>query len=259
MKIWVLSDLHNEHYEWAPPSIPDADICIAAGDIARGAQEHADWLAYYVRPHMPVISVLGNHEYYRHTIEYENSEAQFSSRRHDIHVLENMTWTYGGVRFVGCTLWTDFYLDNTPERSVRAAAAGMNDFRLIRTKAGRFTPLMSTELHRTSVQFLIETLETPFDGETVVVTHHSPSPRSVAEHYEGDALNAAFSSNLDVIIERYQPAAWIHGHTHTSFDYEIGRTRVICNPRGYGMENHMDFDPAKVIEIGGYQPKPPGF
>ena len=33
---------------------------------------------------------------------------------------------------------------------------------------------------------------------------------------------------------------WVHGHTHSSFDYNIHGTRVVCNPRGY--EDH-DLNP----------------
>lgn len=261
MRIWILSDVHDEVYSWAPPSIPDADICIVAGDIGRAAQEHADWVAYYIRPHMPCVSVLGNHEFYGSWLNRERSEAQWQSRKHDIHILDDMTWTEGGVRFVGATLWTDFYLRPDPEDvrdSVQTAALQMRDYSQIHVEDRKFTPAYTAEMHATSIQFIVDTLETPFDGETVVVTHHSPSPRSISEHYSGDPLNAAFHSNLDALIEKYQPALWVHGHTHDSCDYQIGRTRVICNPKGYGMENWDRFDPALVVEIGEPKPKPPG-
>lgn len=255
MKIWTLSDLHTEAGSWAPPSIPDADLCIIAGDIGRGAQEAVEWAAAYVRPHMPVIGVLGNHEFYRHYVERERSAAQHHGWRHDIQMLDDMVWTIGEVRFVGATLWTDFHLDGDPSGSIKAAADVMNDFRLIGTEAGRFSPQKSIQLHLRSVAYIESVLKQPFEGETVVVTHHTPSPRSTHADYKGDALNAAFSSNLDDLIERYQPTAWIHGHTNSSFDYQIEDTRIVCNPKGYGSEN-KDFDPALVIEIGGYDPRP---
>ena len=31
-------------------------------------------------------------------------------------------------------------------------------------------------------------------------------------------------------------ALWIHGRTHTFFDYRVRVTRVDCNPRGYPSE-----------------------
>ena len=105
--------------------------------------------------------------------------------------------------------------------------------------------------------FIAAALADPFDGTTVVITHHTPSPKSVHPRYAGDALNAAFSSNLEhLMIGSKAPALWIHGHTHDSYDYVVnGCTRVVANPRGYtgrygavGQENAL-FNPGLVIEV----------
>lgn len=66
-------------------------------------------------------------------------------------------------------------------------------------------------------------------------------------------LNACFVSDLEARILRWQPQLWMHGHTHDSFDYRIGATRVIANPRGYardGVAENKSFDPGLVIEVG---------
>jgi len=55
-------------------------------------------------------------------------------------------------------------------------------------------------------------------------------------------------SDLSSEIERWQPDLWVHGHVHDSFDYRVGRTRVLCNPRGCGDENR-DFNPGLVVEV----------
>lgn len=68
---------------------------------------------------------------------------------------------------------------------------------------------------------------------SVVVTHHAPSIHSIVDRYKSNPVSAAFASNLDELILEYQPRIWIHGHTHESFDYRIGKARVVCNPRGY--------------------------
>ncbi|MBU1335727.1 MAG: metallophosphoesterase [Alphaproteobacteria bacterium] len=268
MKIWVLSDLHNEVGRYKLSEIPEADVCIAAGDIDRGARESVDWLAAHVRPSMPVVAVLGNHEFYGHTIEREISEAGYWGRQRDVQMLDDSVTVIDGVRFIGATLWTSFDLysdgqEHHRDRYMKAARTGMNDYRMIATKDGRFTPEMSRELHLASVAFLDEALAVPFAGDTVVVSHHCPSIRSVHEVHEGDPVTPAFSSDLDWLIEKHQPALWVHGHTHSSFDYEIGATRVVCNPRGYhrwveNQDENKGFDPAMVVEIGGYQPTPPG-
>lgn len=93
-------------------------------------------------------------------------------------------------------------------------------------------------------------LRRPFDGATVLVTHHLPSYRSVAPNFGGHPLNPCYASNLDGLIERYKPALWIHGHTHMSCDYQLGATRVVCNPRGYVNHNlNVDFKAGLVLRI----------
>ena len=102
-------------------------------------------------------------------------------------------------------------------------------------------------LHKRSRAFIEAELAKPFEGATVVVTHHAPHPRSMHSHYGSDLLSAAYVSDLTAVIEAGQPNLWVHGHVHENFDYRVGATRVVCNPHGYGVENQK-FDPGLVIE-----------
>ena len=91
-------------------------------------------------------------------------------------------------------------------------------------------------------------LAEPFDGKTVVVTHHAPSSQSVHPRYARDLLTPAFASNLEKLMDGDRAALWIHGHMHESFDYEIYDTRVVCNPRGYAPRALApDFRPDLVV------------
>jgi Icc-related predicted phosphoesterase len=132
------------------------------------------------------------------------------------------------------------------------ARRGMNDHRKIKWGIGEnsrnFTPEDALKLHKTSKNWLKERFSEPFSGKTVVLTHHCPSERSVHAKYAGQVLNHAFFSALDAEIEEWKPAYWIHGHTHVGFDYMLGETRVICNPKGYPGEN-AGFDPNLEVEI----------
>ena len=88
----------------------------------------------------------------------------------------------------------------------------------------------------------------------VVVTHHLPSQRSVAPRLEGSQLNAFFVCDCERIIEEGGPGFWIHGHTHTVCDYQLGETRVprvLCNPFGYRGEGQTGFVEKLVVEVGG--------
>ena len=103
----------------------------------------------------------------------------------------------GGVRFVGATLWTDYLLYGEDERprAMRHARFGMNDHNCIGwgdRRASSFRPTHALGLHERSRFFLDRALAQPFNGPTVVVTHHAPSVRSIAKRYRGDPLNPAF-------------------------------------------------------------------
>jgi hypothetical protein len=162
----------------------------------------------------------------------------------------------GGVRFLGCTLWTDYDLYATPVMSQDVARRSLSDHRLIENGGNVFLPRDALTQHRLDRAWLEQALSEPFDGATVVVTHHCVSQRSVHERWRGDPLTPAFSSNLDALVERSGAALWIHGHTHDSFDYTIGKTRVVCNPKGYGSRRvpgiyeNKAFDARLVIDVG---------
>ncbi|MEW8692247.1 MAG: hypothetical protein AB2535_14320 [Candidatus Thiodiazotropha endolucinida] len=105
-------------------------------------------------------------------------------------------------------------------------------------------------MHEASRDWLAIMLAEPFDGRTVVVTHHAPSSQSVHPRYARDLLTPAFASNMENLMDSNRAALWIHGHTHDSFDYEIYETRVVCNPRGYSPEAlNPDFRPDCVVDI----------
>lgn len=113
----------------------------------------------------------------------------------------------------------------------------------------RWTPEDSVNDHRKMLAYVDHVTRDP--GSYIVVGHHCPSELSVAEMYKGNLLNAAFRSGLDAFIEqRPQIKYWLHGHTHYNFNYWIGETRVVCNPRGYvGHESSADWFKLQYMEI----------
>jgi Icc-related predicted phosphoesterase len=205
---------------------------------------------------IPVVMVMGNHEYYRRFVASELALARAQAPAFNVHLLENDTVILGGVRFVGATFWTDYCIfGDAHQRTVMAAcAAAMNDHRRIGFQKDpwlRFRPQEASRLHHGSKAYIESVLKMPFfDGPTAVITHHAIHRDSILAKYRNDLVTGAFVSDMSATIETYQPALWVHGHVHNSCDYLLGATRVVCNPRGYGLEN-PNFNAALVVEIGG--------
>jgi len=247
MRIRILSDLHHEHFGGNRP-LPEvrADLVVLAGDI-HSHDLGIEW-AGRAFGKTPVIYVPGNHEFYSAHMGRLDRKMREAARRHGVHLLQNEAVELDGVRFLGATLWADFALYGSPGDELAQAMAlrVMPDFSCIATDQGKFTPAACIALHRAARAWLDEQLDTPYAGRTVVVTHHAPSERSVPQQYKGNQLSPAFSSNLDHLVSKAD--LWIHGHTHTCFDYRLGPARVVANPGGYPGENE-EFDPALVVEI----------
>ena len=238
-----MSDLHEEFGPFDIPHV-DSDVMVLAGDVQCGCNTRPLLESACKRGY--VIYVLGNHEYYHHDFD-EVSRFWLGLDMKNLFVLENSTKIIGNTRFVGATLWTN--MNDRDPRTMKVASIEMADYSVIDKGASKLCPEDTISCFGRSVKFLEEELQKGFRGPTVVVTHHLPSYKSIAPQFEGDSVNGAFASALDGLILKYHPAAWIHGHTHASCDYRIGRTRVVCNPRGYSDDDNPDFQPGLVIQI----------
>lgn len=252
MKLNVLSDLHLSR---GPLAIPenDADLVVLAGDIAR-PRGAVSWASGFAKP---VLYVPGNHEF------YGSSLAATTSRLHElcagtpVQLLDDGECIIDGVRFLGSTLWTDFQLFGDSGRAMAAAAAMsyMRDFSRIRlddASDAPFTPDACAARFARHAAWLASQLDEDHDGPTVVITHHAPSRQSIAARFEGSPINACFVSDAEHLLGAPRVQAWIHGHTHDSFDYRIAGTRVVCNPRGYvkdGVLENARFDPDFIVEV----------
>src|SRR5260221_11511324 len=132
----------------------------------------------------------------------------------------------------------------------------MNDYSLIKIRdpmdrtTRKILPDDTYNIHLAAKRFVSEELSMYFDSLRIVMTHHAPSFRSVPEEWCRDNLTPCYVSSLDGLIEEYQPNLWVRGHLHTSADYQIGMTRIVCNPRGYMPDDlNPGFKPELVIEL----------
>lgn len=255
MKIRVLSDLHLECDEPEAIAHVDADLVILAGDIHNHA-EGIRWAAETFDIDTPVVYLPGNHEYYDGDFgALEVAMRDAASNVENVHYLNNDTLIDrdGRWRVLGTTLWTDFELFGASQEAVTASIAAaekvMLDFRgpiQVTWPSGAaanatadstanprlFTAADTLALHRHARMWLARQLAEPFAGKTIVVTHHAPHRDSLAERFANDLASAGFISHLTDLVG--PPVdVWIHGHTHTPFDYVANGTRIVCNPRGY--------------------------
>jgi predicted phosphohydrolase len=263
MRLLVISDVHLEFgpFRLSEP-MPEFDVAVFAGDMHQPINAAIDWLSDQRKAGplrgREIIYVAGNHEFYKSEMKGNLVAGAERAGAEGIHLLHRRTVNIGDVRFIGCTLWTDYRLLGTPKPSMVFAGQELNDHRLIRYREdsghySRFMPWHAAAEHRLDRTFLRDELSKPHEGPTVVVTHHAPHPQSVQLRHQGSALSPAFVSDLSTLIEEYQPELWIHGHDHGSHDYIVGGTRVLANQAGYpnvhGDRENRWFDPHCVVEV----------
>lgn len=267
MKLQIMSDLHLEFdpsfrvpYAGADVLILSGDICVA-DTLGRGpASPHStkatEWRSFFkdcADNFDHVIYVMGNHESYHGRVDKTVSIIKETLSIHEnIHVLDNEKVQIDDFLFLGTTLWTDINKMNPITESI--IQGSMNDFRYITFKDRdiyrKLIPYDTAVFHKNALNFIQESCK---DSEKVIVCgHHAPSYQSVHPNYQNDSdyhINFAYNSNLEnFIAELPQIKLWTHGHVHDSFDYMIGGTRVVCNPKGYYDQNKY-FEAEKVFEV----------
>lgn len=211
MRIRVLSDLHTEVEAWRPPEV-DADVVVVAGDVSDGAADTADWIARSF-PGRETLYVHGNHENYDGVALSRPGSERVDRGNAGVRLLDRGCVVLDSVRFLGCTLWSDFALSRSPAATMARARDALHEFRAARDHDGTpFTPERALARHRADRDWLAASLARRHDGPTVVITHHAPHPRSQHERHAGKILSAAYVSDLSDLIERSGPALWIHGH-----------------------------------------------
>ena len=252
MRIYYMSDLHLEfdvdssHFYNTWRAVPMGranrhDVLVLAGDIS--VRTDVQFIKLISDKFKYVVVVFGNHEYYHGRIDKVERIIRASlSDCTNVYILQNESVTLDGVSFHGTTLWTDMNKGNPITQNI--VNSGINDFKLIKYKNSdgafyRFGVKDAMKEHIIAKQFLADNIK----KDDVVVTHMAPTYLSIHEDYKNDMhVNGAYASDLSELILDTQPAVWFHGHVHNSFDYLIGDTRVLCNPRGYSDQN-LTFNP----------------
>lgn len=285
MKVAVASDIHLEfgpiellNTEGAKVLILSGDICVAKDldrpnnpygviDTSSRADRILDFFKKCSEEFETVIYILGNHEHYHGDInESLDILKDFLAHLSNVHVLEKQCVKVEDFMIFGCTLWTD--MNKEDPNTLFHIRDYMNDYRTIKNKAvpvffngedgkkhsrsSKFLPEDSVQHHKDTLRILKEQIVENQNAKWIVAGHHAPSKLSTKPQYEHDVMvNGAYSSNLsEFILDHPQIKLWTHGHTHHEFDYMIGSTRILCNPRGYdGYEEQSYTFKLKFIEV----------
>ena len=262
-------EIELKNTEGADVLVLSGDICVAKDLAFTDSIKSEKWMKFFEQvsaefPH--VIYIMGNHEHYHG--DFAKSYGQLKTALAElpnIHVMEKESINFGDVTFVAGTLWTD--MNKEDPNTLFGIKSYMNDYRIIEnsdamvhfkapvygtkedgstdyhnvvsqefhTRPGKFTPELSVIEHKSMLQFIRDMIDHRPEHKFVVVGHHAPSKQSTKPKYQDDVMvNGAYSSELsEFILDRPQIKVWTHGHTHDPFDYMIGSTRIVCNPRGY--------------------------
>ena len=246
------------------------------------ADRYMEFFAQVSRTFPKVIYVMGNHEHYDGDFKYTKGILQRAlAEFENVHVLEKETLELGDITFIGATIWTD--MNGGDPLTLAGIKNAMNDFRCIdnghnmtqrkvplyddgiefnavrtvigykfKEEASRFTPTDAMDDHKQAVDYINHVVANDTTKKYVVVGHHAPSMQSCAPRFRGDRImNGGFYTELgDFIAYRPQIKLWVHGHTHDPYDYVIGETRIVCNPRGYiGYEPQATGFALKYVDV----------
>jgi hypothetical protein len=203
----------------------------------------AEFIKQVADQFVKVIYVPGNHEFYHHDFnQWANILRQEVTKlgvSNTWSPFENVGVTVlDGVRFIVGTLWGE---GSTRPEYAALMARGIADFHVINKGQQRLTVDMMMQFSDWHKKEIFRYLNEPFEGKTVVVTHHLPSYELVADRFLGSAINGAFVTEcMDLMTGDIVPDLWLHGHTHDQIDKVIERKdfklRVVVNPAGYRNE-----------------------
>lgn len=251
-RIQYASDLHLEfpiNRAWLAeyPIVPSAPILLLAGDIIPFDQlpSAMDFFRRLGSQYEEVIWTPGNHEYYGSDISQRSGPFE-EKILPNVRLVNDWAACLEGLRILATTLWTAIDPLQAPY-----ITQSMSDYRAIRQGDRALTPHDSSVLHVASRDWLERELAAPFDGETIVMTHHVPTLKNYPPEYKGDLLNQAFAVELDELIKAHEIKAWIYGHHHRMVpSFELGGTQILSNQLGYVQYGeHRDFKMDAVFSI----------
>lgn len=251
LSLYLISDIHLEYLKNPTNLIKlfkrdekDNGVLLIAGDLGNPYHDYyREFLVEMSKCYLKVFFVTGNHEYYqknnkihdlydyfelekRPTIDDVNEHINNLIKGLDnVHFLNNNSVIYRGIKFIGCTLWTE---------SDKEAIYFMNDYKYI----NNFTPKICQRLHRKDISWLESELSVTNPQKVVVLTHHLPTYKLIADKYKSIlycSYNKYFATDLEDLVKKAD--IWCCGHSHNVNSVTIGKCQCYLNPFGYAHES----------------------
>jgi len=245
------SDLHlefprNKAFLGTKPLAPKADILLLAGDIVPFAfmDRQQDFFDYISDHFEQTYWLPGNHEYYHGDINMRSGKV-YESIRENVQLVNNRAIEIKGTKLIFSTLWTHINKSKTI-----IIENSLTDFRAVKHQGNPFTADDFNNLHKDCLTFIKDELTSPFEGKTIVVSHHVPTLQHYPEKYLNSPINEGFAVDLSSWITDHGPDYWIYGHNHHNPpQFQIGKTQMMTNQLGYVERNeHGLFRKDKVVD-----------
>ncbi|MSU90863.1 hypothetical protein GE300_14765 [Rhodobacteraceae bacterium 2CG4] len=273
VKFLYWSDLHREFGSSDHPvpfpeptrdvNLTNIDAILIAGDLHAGDEHVSSLVEIEERWGVPVISTRGNHAFYHDDFaslpgRHARLAAEARTQGRRVHVLDRETLVLGDTRILGATLWADFeVLRPNPDRleaTMYGARHLMNDYRkvLAEPDGDLLMPSATAAQHRADRAWLAQELAKPWDGRTLVMTHHIPVPEALAPEAGKGEMAPAYVSDLRHDMLRFPIDAWVSGHSHWARRGTLpglhGPVAFTANMQGYPGQ-HTNFDPYLVLDM----------
>ncbi|MEX3969722.1 hypothetical protein AB4Y37_03180 [Paraburkholderia caribensis] len=206
MRIQIASDLNQDGLcggqAYAEPLAlsPRAQALVLAGNTMTGFSA----IDLYRDCVVPVLYVAGAYELGGLCPADYAEKFRKLAMGTSVHLLEMNVKVFDRVRFVGGSMWT-WIVGSCDAHGYQKASKPLT--------------------------WLNRQLETPFGGQTVVVTYAAPSAQETTATSDPLHLPRDDVEEMTSVVKKAR--YWIHGHCRDSRDYDVGACRVLCNPRGY--------------------------
>jgi predicted phosphodiesterase len=252
MKFDILSDIHLEllkPFDIALliekiQNIKKSDILCLLGDIGLPSQNsYQEFLKTMLEIYPNVILLAGNHEYYSNGScsipdKIRTICNELNQNSGQIHFLDRDSIVIDGIKFIGCTLWSEV------KDSIIAML--INDYHAIKvpifnssghlvTKI-KLTIPMSNMWHERDLKYLTDEIGNSSEP-VVVLTHHAPITDQEIHppEFRNLVTSEAYCTDLTELI-RKPVVTWCWGHTHQEYHKDLNGILLHSNPLDYKLK-----------------------